>query len=394
MNILFYTNFSPYGKSKVGGAEISLKTLAEMMATQGHQSVFVTQGGSRFLKWVDKKTINQVQVYTLYKFKLPVFNTTFFKRINKLVSTRIKNYLIKKILKKHKITVVHAHYNLGTCSYFLKLRENNRLNYKFVMRFAGMLWYEDLKKHPHLLGDYAYIFEKSDAINFVSEGLYQLYNKACGENGYQFTIQHSFILDIGTNLKQLPEIQYSIQQEREFTMVMASRFTDYQKRQDLLVAAVAEIKGKVPFKLYLIGSGPTSEIIEKKIEEKSLSEQVKIIPFLPQNELWDFLSDSDLLCHACEYEGSSKIIIESMGMGLPVLASNVIPLNNYIVDNKTGFLINNTPKDWAKKIIEIYSNRDTLPEISKNAREYIKANYDSNKNIDQYEEIFAKLVGD
>src|SRR5690554_5279686 len=392
MNILFYTNFSPYGKSKVGGAEISLKTLAEMMAVKGHQSVFVTRGGNRFFKLVDKQTVNQVQVYTLHKFKLPFFKRIVFWRINKSINKRINNYLIKKILKKHKITVVHAHYNLGTCSYFLKLRENNPLNYKFVMRFAGMLWYEDLKKHPHLLGDYAYIFEKSDAINFVSEGLYQLYNKACGENGYQFTIQHSFILDIGTNLKQLPEIQYSIQQEREFTMVMASRFTDYQKRQDLLVAAVAEIKGKVPFKLYLIGSGPTSEIIEKKIEEKSLSEQVKIIPFLPQNELWDFLSDSDLLCHACEYEGSSKIIIESMGMGLPVLASNVIPLNKYIVDNKTGFLINNTPKDWAQKIIEVYSIRDTLPQISKNAREYIKVNYDSNKNIEKYEEIFAELL--
>ena len=53
-----------------------------------HQSIFVTQGGNRFLKLVDKKIINQVQVYTLYKFNIP-----FFKKlslfINKFVS---KNY--------------------------------------------------------------------------------------------------------------------------------------------------------------------------------------------------------------------------------------------------------------------------------------------------------------
>lgn len=69
----------------------------------------------------------------------------------------------------------------------------------------------------------------------------------------------------------------------------------------------------------------------------------------------------------------------------------VYTLYKYIIDSKTGFLINNTPKEWAQKIIEIYSIRDTLPQISKNAREYIKANYDSNKNIDLYIKEFQEL---
>jgi len=392
MNILYYTSVSPFGESKVGGAETSLKTIAEMMAVKGHQSVFVTRGGNRFFKLVDKQTVNQVQVYTLHKFKLPFFKRIVFWRINKSINKRINNYLIKKILKKHKTSIVHVHYNLTNCLYFLRLREKNNLNYKFVMRFAGMNWYETIKKQPHLLKHYTYIFEKSDAINFISEGLYQLYNQVCKEKDYKFKIQNSFILDIGSNLEQMPVKLYNKIDNKEFRMVMATRFSDYQKRQDILVDAVAEIKNEVPFRLYLIGSGPTSEIIEKKIEEKSLSEQVKIIPFMPQEELWDFLMESDLLCHACEYEGLSKVIIESMGMGLPVLASNVLPLNKYIVDNKSGFLSDNTPTVWAQKIIEIYSIRDTLPQISKNAREYIKANYDSNKNIEKYEEIFAELL--
>jgi glycosyltransferase involved in cell wall biosynthesis len=392
MNFLFYTNFSPYGKNRVGGAEISLKTIAEMMSKNGYPSIFVTRGKRKLFRLVNKQTINNVHVYTIHKFRFPIFRSSIFKKINKYLNDKWFDYQMHQLLRKHKISIVHAHYNLQTCTYFLRLREQKKYNYKFVMRFAGMLWYESLKENPKLIEQYRYIFEQSDAINFVSEGLYRLYKKACSEHSYNFNIKKNFILDIGTTVNRLPKKSFDPEDNKAFKIVMASRFTGYQKRQDLLVQALSELKGKLPINLYLIGSGHNKDTIQSLIDLYDLNASIKIIPFLPQNELWGFMLKSDVLVHACDYEGSSKIIIESMGMGLPIIASNVLPLNDYITDGVTGYLAENNASEWAKKINQVYNERNKLPEISKNAREFVVQNYSAEKNIQKYIEYFSKLL--
>jgi glycosyltransferase involved in cell wall biosynthesis len=105
------------------------------------------------------------------------------------------------------------------------------------------------------------------------------------------------------------------------------------------------------------------------------------------------LTNADLLCHPCEYEGLSKIIIESMMLGLPVLASDVAPIPDYIDDGSTGFLVGNTPKDWAEKLTFIYNNQDRLNGVSRAAQEFSRSTYDIERNAGNYERNFLRLCG-
>jgi glycosyltransferase involved in cell wall biosynthesis len=81
-----------------------------------------------------------------------------------------------------------------------------------------------------------------------------------------------------------------------------------------------------------------------------------------------------------------------MGVGLPVLASNVTPLNTYIIDNKNGFLVDNDPIDWAEKIKIIIKKQSLLKDISENSKKFIASKYDSSINSLVYEEIFENLL--
>ena len=69
---------------------------------------------------------------------------------------------------------------------------------------------------------------------------------------------------------------------------------------------------------------------------------------------------ADLLCHPCEHEGVSKIILEAMMLGLPVLASDVPPLPDYVIEGETGYRVANTPEAWAAKLVEIAAAKDRL----------------------------------
>jgi glycosyltransferase involved in cell wall biosynthesis len=88
----------------------------------------------------------------------------------------------------------------------------------------------------------------------------------------------------------------------------------------------------------------------------------------------------------------SKVIIESLAIGQPVLCSNVLPMKNYIINNENGFLTDNSAENWSKAILQLSLNRDLLKEVSNNSRLFIKENYVASSNILDYEIKFKSLL--
>ena len=114
----------------------------------------------------------------------------------------------------------------------------------------------------------------------------------------------------------------------------------------------------------MIGTGGAARPRSAGATRSGCSETVEIRPFLAQEELWARMRTADLLCHPCDHEGVSKIILEAMMLGLPVLASDVPPLPDYVIEGETGYRVANTPEAWAARLVEIAAAKDRLPAIS------------------------------
>ena len=385
MTILFYTRASPYGSLPVGGAETSLKLIAECLAARGHTIFFFSESRATVLLGFTKKTVNGVVVVTRHRFWLPLLNLYAFKKITK----PIKEWYFRRTLKKHYIEIIHTYYNVEACTYLLALRE--LIPFKLVVRIAGMQPFERIDRRPYFREWYAKMFQESDLLNFISEGLYQRYLNTGSEIGFIPEKSACFIQDIGVKLGATP-MWSPKQNTNSFRCIMVSRFTKYAKRHDILIKAISLLPKELSIEVTLIGSGPNSAHIKALITSLQLSSKVTIVEFLPQEELRALLLQADLVCHACDHEGLSKIIIESMGMGVPVLASNVVPLNTYIEDHKNGFLVENMPEAWAQKLRDVYNNKSNLESISQEAIAFVKANYNATKNVEVYEQEFQKLI--
>jgi glycosyltransferase involved in cell wall biosynthesis len=158
------------------------------------------------------------------------------------------------------------------------------------------------------------------------------------------------------------------------------------------VEALGLIKDRLPFRLTMIGTGGTRAAIERRVAALGISDRTRIVPFMPQEDLWATLRQADLLCHPCDHEGVSKIIIESMMLGLPVLASDVPPLPDYVIEGETGYRVANTPDAWASKLLEIAGNKAGLVPLSQSARGFVETHYDMTRNIDLYETRFRALA--
>ncbi|MFW6116901.1 MAG: glycosyltransferase, partial [bacterium] len=227
---------------------------------------------------------------------------------------------------------------------------------------------------------------------YIHDDLERMVDEKIAELNLGVNFRYVFHGDIGSTVTPGRPYPYGHDSTDVFSIVMASRFSQYQKRQDILVRAISMLDSSRPVSVKLVGDGATRAPIQAMIDSLDLRDRVAIVPFLPQKDLWKLMLDSHLMCHVSEWEGLGKIIIESMALGLPVLASNVRPLNRYIVEGVNGFLVENHPAAWARKIEELIADEGARAAVSSASIEYIRSYYDPSRNVTTYEKHFEHLV--
>jgi len=94
---------------------------------------------------------------------------------------------------------------------------------------------------------------------------------------------------------------------------------------------------------------------------------------------------SDFYVSASLYDGFSVSILESMAIGVPVIASDIEPNKDLIRDNEDGFLFSSGNSfDLSNKLFaatNIYENQDEIRSLSESAREKIEIQADFLKNL-------------
>ena len=392
MNILIYTQWQNYLGYTVGGAETSLRMLAEKLAKYGHNVHFLTElkEGRRYKK--REETINGVRVHFV---NLPDLPTKGIGLLLKVRSAYIEYRFAKtaeEIIRDHAIDLVHTYHEVPGMYRFLQLKERKNLNYATVLRNGGKYWVKQLRENPDLRDAYRYVFNSVDSVNFNTPGMETLFDEACGELRFDVDLKHRFVHDIGLNLENAGHHWELPEQNSPFRMIMASRFSTHQKRQRLLVEAVAKLPKEMEWELNLVGEGPTKKSIRQLVVDKGIEEKVTFYGFLEQEKLWGLMKSCHLYVHACDFEGLSKIIIEAMGMGVPVLASDVVPLRDYINDGDTGFLVENNATSWKDKMFALAQRPEKLTAVSMPAKKYVEDHFSADKNVKAYLEYFKKIL--
>ena len=159
-------------------------------------------------------------------------------------------------------------------------------------------------------------------------------------------------------------ILYGIEPKKEYhnfqdshEIGMAARFLPW-KGWENLIAVVSRINELgFSFNLHLAGSddiGYKNELVSL-IQHKGLEQNV-IFHEEFQN-IFDFFDLIDVFVFLSESEGFGLVLLEAMSYGVPIVCSDIAPINEF-VDSKTGILVDREDIDGiAGKIISLLSNK-------------------------------------
>lgn len=170
---------------------------------------------------------------------------------------------------------------------------------------------------------------------------------------YEITKTDKFI-DVIPNMLHSAFYYKKEKKNKEFTYVSIGRLV-HSKRFDVLIEAFAKAFGKGPdVKLKIIGSGPLSADLKKRINELQLNGRVKLCGSRSREEIADILRGSDAFVSASELETFGVPFIEAMACGVPVISENQGAITKYIHEANGLTFERNDIDDLARSMRQLH----------------------------------------
>lgn len=174
-----------------------------------------------------------------------------------------------------------------------------------------------------------------------------------------------------------------------------------------LVEAVEKLssEGKInenKVQFLLAGSGPEEEKLRAKIADKKLEDFFDFVGWVSSDKKYNLLKESQAMILPSYHEGLPIAILEAISYGMPIISTNVGSINEAVIIDKTGFLIE--PGDTislANAIYKLLSSKGLWVTYSHNAKKLATSKFDENimfsnlkgiyKNLLFYDKQFTKL---
>jgi glycosyltransferase involved in cell wall biosynthesis len=150
-----------------------------------------------------------------------------------------------------------------------------------------------------------------------------------------------------------------------------------------IISALSYLPNHV--KLLILGRGYERAELEKLAFKEDTADRVVFLDYVPHEKMPYYLQIADVFVRPSLSEGFGNSFIEAMAAEVPVVATEVGGIPDFLIDPKsklgkvtpTGFFAEvNNPKSIAEKVDRYLNNADERSIIVKNAKTMVEEKYD------------------
>lgn len=186
--------------------------------------------------------------------------------------------------------------------------------------------------------------------------------------------------------------------ENDFYLFIAARLV-YQKGIDAIIKALPLLPENVKF--LIAGGGQDEQMLKDLAQELEVSDRVTFLGPLERDDVPKYRNTivSDVFVHPSRSEGLGNSVLSAMAGRLPVIASQVGGLADFIFDETAGrpatawAVEPDRPEQIAEAVQDIMAHPDKVSERTQNARTMVEREYEWGAiATDMKDKIFAHLI--
>lgn len=166
----------------------------------------------------------------------------------------------------------------------------------------------------------------------------------------------------------------------------------HRKGFDLVIMAMARLKGSVNLRLSIAGDGPEKSSLLHLATENEVYEQISFCGEISPEEVRSLLSVSDVFVLPSRSEGRPNALIEAVAAGLPVICADLPGVSGLVINGVNGWIFpSGNHMALADALRTAWANSEKLQEIGGQGQ---LAMQDSGweHTASQYEVVFNQLV--
>lgn len=309
-------------------------------------------------------------------------------------------YFIRKILDKIKPDIVHSHFTTGTFPTILL--KNNSYIYWATFHGLGLNSSEGFRRLLFSVVENL-CFLRLNRIFLVNNEDFLLLNSKKRLPAHKYNCK-GFGCDIDKfnknnfSIRMRENLKNSLNVNLQFVICFTGRFVEF-KGFSLVIKSFFYLSEKYPkkFKLILLGGKDSIHSCGlNEFEQKKMDSHQDIINIGYTSEVPKYLAISDVLLFPSKKEGLPTCVLESLSMGVPVIAMDSRGNNDLVKDGYNGFLIkpsldiNETILSIISSIEKLYYDSVLKTRLSNNAIKD-RENFSRNKFIDEHKLLYSQV---
>lgn len=352
-SLFYYPNY-------IGGAEVAIKEITDRISPEEYEFDMITlrKGDSRF------ERIGNINVYRICNLKVIYPFVAFWKALQ-----------LHKNNKYDLVWSMMASY-AGLAGYLFK-KFNSRTKFLLTLQegeFGKIKFIE-----PIIRG----VIRSADHIQVISNFLKDWALKK-GATCPITVVPNAVDLNLFSNEVEKSKTNY-------IQLITTSRLVKKNAVGDI-IDSLTYLPENI--KLLILGTGELENELKSKVKDLMLGDRVNFLGYIPHKEMPKYLHSSDIFIRPALSEGFGNSYIEAMASRIPVIATPVGGIVDFLKDGETGLFCEvNNPRSIAQKVDKLLKDKESYDHIVRNAYEMVKSKYDWNIIAnDMKNKVFLKII--
>lgn len=384
MKVLVLTTTFPRWKDD--STPMFVYELSKRLGDEGLEIIVLAphHGGAKFYEEMDGLKVYRFPYFYPTKYQrlcyeggvLPNLKRSFLARVQLPFLCLSELIYAVMIVRKEKIAAVHSHWIIPNGIVGAIIRKIWKIPHLSTAHAADVI---ALDKLPFKTKISSFILQNSDATTADGSHIKERLEEMLVPEVRGVMKEKILIQPMGVNIKRFEGLDKKVLREKYslgsgFVVLFVGRFAEKKGIEYLLDAMETVVSSHKDLKLLLAGSGPLEGNLRKKVSEMEIDPYVNFMGWANMEQLAELYVLSDIVAvpsivtSSGDTEGMPTVIVEAMGAGKPVIASDVGGIKDVVINGHNGFLVEEKNSGaLAERIIELIENSDLRNTLSQNA---------------------------
>jgi len=179
--------------------------------------------------------------------------------------------------------------------------------------------------------------------------------------------------------------------ETDFVILFVGKFIPNKDPLTLIKSIKYASEKREELRVIIVGTGKLNEKIREETKILDIEDRVKFFGFIKKEELWKCYSAADLFVFPSVNEPFGIVLLEAMGFGLPIIASDSGACPEVI--GNAGILFKEGDyEDLGKKILKMMSDLKLRKQLTEMGLKRVKELFSIEENIRKHVNLYQSIL--